>query len=564
MTGVQVISKDLDNYLSFGLNGKITKIPAGFTHTTILVGGQGIGSTIQAWGDALLKSYGKKERTKLNADILIRSLGYWTDNGAFYYYTTEPGKNYADTMVDVKKYITSIGVPVTNYQFDSWWYFKGANGGVTVWEPMPSIFPNGMEPVTAQLAAPVSLHNRWFAPDSPYLKNFTFIVESYACLPAEQAVFDYIMGKAHSWGMVLYEQDWLVTTYMDMVATQNNVTNSRNWLKYMNDAAAKLDVTIQYCMALPNHLMQSVELPAVTQSRASDDYQPSNSQWQMFHTAQLIWAVGLVPYKDDFWTTSNQTGCRYSLCIEYTPVLETLVAALSAGPVGPADKIGAMNKDLVMRTCAANGDLLKADLPALPLDSTLLPPTPDGTPSLIQVAASYTAWGPFRWYYLLGANLKSVFTVTPEDLPVGSEAKYFDYFKFLNTPTAANVATFNNSNPIKIPAASVVHDYELGAAAGPVGFNYYVVAPVLQSGWVLLGETSKFITVSKQRITAITSNPTELLLTIVGTPKETITLSLINTQSVQQAVQQFTITVATSPIVFTCAAGPNGVCKYSS
>ena len=28
-------------------------------------------------------------------------LGYWTDNGAYYYYHTEEGKNYQETMMDV-------------------------------------------------------------------------------------------------------------------------------------------------------------------------------------------------------------------------------------------------------------------------------------------------------------------------------------------------------------------------------------------------------------------------------------------------------------------------------
>jgi len=33
----------------------------------------------------------------------------------------------------------------------------------------------------------------------------------------------------------------------------------------MGEGAAACDVTIQYCMALPRHMLQSVEIPAVTQ-----------------------------------------------------------------------------------------------------------------------------------------------------------------------------------------------------------------------------------------------------------------------------------------------------------
>ena len=45
-------------------------------------------------------------------------------------------------------------------------------------------------------------------------------------------------------------------------------------------------------------MLQSVEIPAVTQIRVSDDYQPSNSQWVIGDTLILAHAVGLAPFKD--------------------------------------------------------------------------------------------------------------------------------------------------------------------------------------------------------------------------------------------------------------------------
>ncbi len=38
-----------------------------------------------------------------------------------------------------------------------------------------------------------------------------------------------------------------------------------------------------------------------------------------------------------------------------------------------------------------------------------------------------------------------------------------------------------------------------------VPFNYYVVSPVLSNGWVFLGETSKYVTASKQRFNTISA-----------------------------------------------------------
>jgi hypothetical protein len=48
----------------------------------------------------------------------------------------------------------------------------------------------------------------------------------------------------------------LITTYLGMEATQNNVSNARNWLLNMGNAASALGLTIQYCMPLPLHLLQ--------------------------------------------------------------------------------------------------------------------------------------------------------------------------------------------------------------------------------------------------------------------------------------------------------------------
>ena len=40
---------------------------------------------------------------------------------------------------------------------------------------------------------------------------------------------------------------------------------ARNWLLYMGKAAAKQDLTVQYCMAWPRHAFMALEIPVVTQ-----------------------------------------------------------------------------------------------------------------------------------------------------------------------------------------------------------------------------------------------------------------------------------------------------------
>jgi hypothetical protein len=45
------------------------------------------------------------------------------DRGGYYYYLTEAGRNYAQTMLDVHGNLSQQeDLPVQHWQFDSWWY----------------------------------------------------------------------------------------------------------------------------------------------------------------------------------------------------------------------------------------------------------------------------------------------------------------------------------------------------------------------------------------------------------------------------------------------------------
>ena len=75
--------------LASGHNGMVTDVPAGWTYDTLFVGGASVNDTTLAWGDALLARTGKT-RTKADADLVVSTLGYWTDNGALYLANLQP------------------------------------------------------------------------------------------------------------------------------------------------------------------------------------------------------------------------------------------------------------------------------------------------------------------------------------------------------------------------------------------------------------------------------------------------------------------------------------------
>ena len=62
-------------------------------------------------------------------------------------------------------------------------------------------------------------------------------------------------------------------------------------------------------MAWPRYVMQSVAIPAVTQVRASGDYQPGNDQWLIGGSSILTHSMDLAPSKDVSQSLNLLTEC---------------------------------------------------------------------------------------------------------------------------------------------------------------------------------------------------------------------------------------------------------------
>jgi hypothetical protein len=203
--------------LGAGYNGMLQSVPAGHAHHTLLVAGSGVNDTVMKFGDMLLARTGK-HRTRPDADLIISTLGYWTDNGAYYYYNTFPSLSMQQTILDVLAYWKTLALPVMHLMYDSWWYWKecspgspntwlNCRGAMELWEPRNDVFPDGfkfLEPL------PLALHNRWMSGvNNTYIEDLgfasSFIVEKASdfALPIKPDVFEYMMGRAKAWGMVL-------------------------------------------------------------------------------------------------------------------------------------------------------------------------------------------------------------------------------------------------------------------------------------------------------------------------------------------------------------------------
>ncbi len=320
--------------LTCGTHGEVSEIPQGFSQETIIYAGDGINKTLSDWGSQLL-TLGGKSRASENSDPSLNYLGYWTDNGAYYYYKPESDKTFADTFIDLAADFRQRAIPVRYYQLDSWWYHKGPDEGVSLWQPRADVFPDGIAHLHKALALPFVMHNRWWSTEAPRQYKYPFFQGDRCSLPADYTFWQYLMNEARNCGCVVYEQDWLNVQYDRADFLRNSVAVADQWLSSMDRAATSANLHIQYCMPLPQYYLESTKLSAVDQIRASDDYHPGNEQWRIGVNSMLAWSLGLLPYKDTFWSTEYEPGSPYGAnAREPNPRLQLISAILSCGQSG--------------------------------------------------------------------------------------------------------------------------------------------------------------------------------------------------------------------------------------
>ncbi|MGH9550525.1 MAG: hypothetical protein ACRD3W_14180, partial [Terriglobales bacterium] len=377
-------------------------------------------------------------------------------------------------------------IPVRYFQLDSWWYKKGEDNGVALWEPKADVFPGGLEKLHQKLSLPFVLHNRYWSAAAEYGNKFHFVKDARGGLPDDQTFWSHLLETAHRNGCVVYEQDWLNHQFHRLLELRNNVELADRWLHQMDKAAQNNQLSIQYCMALPADFLETSLLPAVTQIRASYDYSPGSDQWRIGLTSMLACALGLAPSKDTFWSTAQQDGSPYKDAFEPNCKLEALVATLSCGPVGPGDAIGKADRALLLKTCRADGLLLKPDFPAVPIDRSLL--QDENLSGEIWCTSSNYAGR--KWRYLLVAGQSKEAVIRAADLGITEKSIAYEN-------STGTISVFDNEHPLWVKRQA--------PSTNKVQFNYFTIAPV-HDNTAFFGETSKFVTVSRQRFANISSD----------------------------------------------------------
>ncbi len=490
--------------IASGFNRKLQNIPEGFTQQSVLVLTKGINHAFDLWGQALIDWEGKK-RPPNDADKVLKYLGYWTDNGAAYWYQYDAQKSYQGTLEDLMSDYHKKGIPFGYLQLDSWWYHKTLTrydgkteapknknlpegdwnryGGTFEYKADPFIFPQGMKAFHEKTGLPLVTHNRWIDPASPYHDRYKFS----GLAATDPGFWNEIATYLHDSGVVCYEQDWLVKIFAFSPELNSTVDRGEAFLDSMAAACEKHGLSVQYCMATPRCFLQGSKYENLTSIRTCDDHFIPERYHDFFYVSKLAYSLGIWPFADVFQSTSTSSA---------------LLSTLSAGPVGSGDAINKENKDNLLKIVRADGVIIKPDAPLVPMDQSYLADAQKrDEPTL---ATTYTDHDGLRTIYLAACkNKKSVAEeafANTESLGCSGSYYFFDYFGGTGTK-------IDNGRPFPI----TLHGRD---------FAYYIAAPIGPGGVALLGDAGCFVGTGKKRVPMIRNDGQEVKITMLFTEQE--------------------------------------------
>jgi hypothetical protein len=508
-----------------GWHGDLDAVPAGFASELALWAAPGPRRAFEGHAAVLRERHGTR-RPGRYADALGARLSYWTDNGAAYWYRTEPGYGgVAGTLAAKANELREARIPCQVFQLDSWFYpheklrpFDDPDvsvppSGLVTWDARADVLPEGIPALRRGLGdPPLAAHCRHFSSASPYFASHDAWRDGDRAHPVDAALYERLLHQAAGWGVETFEHDWLIECFLGVRGLREAPGRARAWQEGLDRAAARQGLTLQWCMASPADLLQTVTLDRVTSIRTSGDYKyliGPGALWAWFlYGNVLARALGLHPFKDVFLSARDEREGEGSRDGDRHAEVEALLAALSAGPVGIGDRVGRSDRELVLRTCREDGVLLRPDVPLAALERSyrghaVLEPN-------LLVAEAFSEHQAGRFVYLVALNVwrqqrALAGRIEPSDLGALAPA-----------------------------APVVVYDWRRGRAdrmapgtgfelaLAPLDWDYRVLCPLLAGEIAVIGDAARYATAADRRLAALRATGGGVAFDVLGAAGETV------------------------------------------
>jgi hypothetical protein len=493
-----------------GWHGDLERVPAGFSTELALIGGTGPRDCLRQYG-ALVRERAATRRPTRDAVELGRSVSYWTDNGAAYWYRTEPDADTTSTLRSTIDDLRDRAIPIGAVQLDSWWYphevlrpfntdeWEVPPTGLIRWEPREDVLPDGVAALRDAIGAPpLVTHCRHMSSSSPYVDEHECWVDGDRAHPKTADLYERWLDQAKDWGVATYEHDWLVESFLGVRGLRAEPGRARAWQEGIDRAAAARGITLQWCMATPADFLQTTTLSTLTSIRTSGDHGyliGPGELWAWFLlTNAFARELDLRPYKDVF--RSDPTNP------EHHAEVEALLSALSTGPVGIGDRRGRADREIVLRTCRDDGVIVRPDVALAAVDRCFTQhPVARAVPL---VAEAWTDHPAGRWAYVVALNVSRAEERLDEQV---------------------ELTTLGES----APATPVVcWDWRTGVATRldpsggwrlalePLDWDLRVLAPVLPGGLAVIGDPTRYATAGDARLASVETTGDGVRFTVLG------------------------------------------------
>lgn len=190
---------------------------------------------------------------------------------------------------------------------------------------------------------------------------------------------------------------------------------------------------------------------------------------------------------------------------------EALIAALSAGPVGIGDRVGRTVREIAMRTCRADGALVKPDAPLAALDRCF-----HAHPVLAHVplvAATHTQHAAGRWTYVASLHASN------EKQPMSFRVALGELGE--DAPVSAVIAWDWRSRTLEQLAPTAGFELSLR----PLEWNYRVLAPILPGEIAVIGDASLYACAGRERLAGVRATGAGVVFDAIGAPGERVVIT---------------------------------------
>ena len=231
---------------------------------------------------------------------------------------------------------------------------------------------------------------------------------------------------------------------------------------------ANFDNNMINCMCMANENMWNRPVSAI--NRQSGDFQPENREWFISHILQCVYSSMIQsefywPDYDMWWTDDGQARKN------------SLLRAISGGPIYVSDKIGRSNKDILDPLAYDDGRILRCDIPARPTaDSLFNDPETSKHPLKVFNTCAGGKYGVIATYNLDKKGKAVRGSISPDDI-VGLEGEEFAVYEY-------------NTGKIRMLKKGESFTYTL---KDHDDYRLFIISPFDKNGIAMLGRIDKYM-----------------------------------------------------------------------